>query len=506
LASTAGVANARPNALLARLTRFLDSTDTRLSTTRAIVGTVTVLGLGLRILVVRGFSWKEATSGYTAGLPFGQLTHAITRSKVAPLNVALLWGVAHTLGSTEFDLRLPSLLFGALTIPMLYLAGRALYSEEVGLLAAVAGAIGALGVWYAQDAGAASLAILLTTTTIWALQRALATNRQALWLAWGAAGAVLIWTQWSAALVVAAEVAMVVVATRGPVRGAGPPVRRRDNRRPFVAIGLVVVATVIALPLMRAQGHGPGLSHLGTTIHSLGHHNDLSAARILGLLVQLTWGFHAVGIIADAVALWPVLILAMVLLLGRSRHPSHWMLIAVIALPIAVAAAAAALDDPNALQVGGLAEIVPAIYLVVAGVIGAAVPTRFGRRAFAAAVGVVLACGLVMQQTDTGAPGLYGYRAAFTQISSVATPASWIAYAEPDLGPVVKYFAPSLHQLPLDATVREVPAGAPVYVIGSSGRTPADGPSEVAALKRLEAGRRLVTVFRAPHVVVWELS
>jgi hypothetical protein len=196
----------------------------------------------------------------------------------------------------------------------------------------------------------------------------------------------------------------------------------------------------------------------------------------------------------------------MVLLLGRARHPSHWLLIALIGVPVAAAAGAAALADSHALQVSSLVDTVPAIYLVVAGVIGSAVTNPLGRRVVTAAVGVVLACGLVLQQSDTRVPGLYGYRAAFTQMASVATPDTWIAYAGPGLGPVVGYFTPVLRRVPLGPSVRNVPAGAPVFVIGASGHSPAHGAAEVAALKRLEDGRRLVAVFQAPRVVVWELS
>jgi hypothetical protein len=510
LSSTAGVVDSQPEALAAKLTADRAPSEMSLGSPRAIVGLVTLLGIGLRVLAVRGFSFAEATSGYEARLPLSQLTHALVRSTTAPFNLALLWAVAHAIGSTEFDLRLPSLLFGAVTIPMLYLAGRALYSEGVGMLAALLGAIGALGIWYAQDAGAGALAMLLAVTTIWAVRRALSTDRRRYWLAWAAAAVGLIWAQWSGAMVVAVEVAAIALAfvgqadSPGGAIGRGRP--RRRAQRPLAAIAVVAAAAVLAGPFLLAQAHHSAIPGLGGGMQPSQVQAGVSAAGTLGLLAQLAWGFHGDGVIADIVALWPLLIVGMLLLLGRTRHPAHCLLLGIIVVPLAAGAGTAALSNRDALQVSNLVEIVPAIYLVVAGAIGTAPRTWLGRRTFAIVTLVVMASGLLLQQTDTANPELYGYRAAFGQISSAATRHAWVAYAPADLDRVVGYFAPSMRAIALDAAPDAVPAGAQVFVVGSAGATPAAGAAERSALRALRNGRHLVAVFHAPHVVVWELS
>jgi mannosyltransferase len=508
LSSTAGQIEARP-ALIVKLTAYVRPAEATRPAPWLTVALLTLLGVALRILSVRGFSAAEATTGYVVRLPFHGLTEALAHSNAAPLNVVLLWGAAHSIGSSEFDLRLLPALIGAATIPMLYLAGRALYGEGAGLVAAAIGAVGALDVWYGQDAGSGALVIFLTTVTIWALARAVRTNRTELWLLWAAAAIGLIWTQWSATLVVTVEVIAVALACGRPIDGTGADedvaAARRRGRRALGATALIIAGGAAALPLIRWQAAHATIAGLGPDA-SAGGHATVTTASTAGVLVELVWGFHTGSTITDIVAFWPLAIAAMLLVLGRARHAAHALLAAVVAIPLIAAAASTAVTGHNSLQVGDLLEVVPALYLLIAGVATLLPRSRVAGRITAVAAVVILGAGLAFQQYNTSNPQLYGYRAAFANVSSAATPGSVVVYSSPALERVVGYFEPGLRRMPLPTAASRAPARAHLFLVASSAASVAGHGSTAAAAEQLRQGRRIIAVFRAPQVVVWELS
>jgi hypothetical protein len=77
-----------------------------------------------------------------------------------------------TLGSTAFALRLPSVLFATLTIPVTYSLGRVLFGVRVGLLAAFLLAIAPLHVRYAQEARMYSMLAFFSILSLYLFWRA----------------------------------------------------------------------------------------------------------------------------------------------------------------------------------------------------------------------------------------------------------------------------------------------------------------------------------------------
>lgn len=72
-------------------------------------------------------------------------------------------------GASEFALRLPSALFGILTIPLIFLLGKRLHSIETGLLAASMFAFGSVEVYYGQEARMYSMVLFLAVLSTWVL-------------------------------------------------------------------------------------------------------------------------------------------------------------------------------------------------------------------------------------------------------------------------------------------------------------------------------------------------
>jgi uncharacterized membrane protein len=82
-------------------------------------------------------------------------------------------------GTSEFALRFPSLIFGVLAIPMIYLLGRRLFNEEVGLISALFLAISPFNVEYSQELRMYSLILFLALLSMYFFVRFLEQDSRA---------------------------------------------------------------------------------------------------------------------------------------------------------------------------------------------------------------------------------------------------------------------------------------------------------------------------------------
>lgn len=131
-----------------------------------IVG-LTVLALGLRLRVTRGIWVDEATSIMQARMSFSRMLDSLYSTDVHPPGYgALLWVWTRAFGAGELAVRMPSILLGAALVPMVYLAGRALYDRRAGLVAAAFAALAPQAVWYGQEARMYALFMLLAAATV----------------------------------------------------------------------------------------------------------------------------------------------------------------------------------------------------------------------------------------------------------------------------------------------------------------------------------------------------
>jgi len=111
---------------------------------------ITALGLFLRLwqLGAQSLWYDEAQTLYVARFPLAEI---VRRTYRPPLYHFLLHFWAPIGGESEFALRLPSALFGALVPPLAYLVARRFYGRRVGLIAAALAALSPTLVYYAQE-------------------------------------------------------------------------------------------------------------------------------------------------------------------------------------------------------------------------------------------------------------------------------------------------------------------------------------------------------------------
>lgn len=121
----------------------------------SILSLILFVGFALRVHLLgnqelrgdEGFSWN-----YIQDSP-GEILARIVREgdPQPPLHYWLLWGWVRLTGDTEFAMRAWSALLSMALVPLMYQAGRQLWREEVGLLAAGLTAIHPQQIWLAQD-------------------------------------------------------------------------------------------------------------------------------------------------------------------------------------------------------------------------------------------------------------------------------------------------------------------------------------------------------------------
>jgi mannosyltransferase len=143
--------------MTSRLHRFFDNRQ-------AIVGSLLGMFSAIPRLVNLGSQslWFDETyTVYIARMPFDRMIRSILVDGVHPPLYYWLMAVwIRLFGASEFSIRLPSALAGALAVVLLYFLVRRVAGEWPGVLAAGLLALSPFAVWYAQDARMYSLMCL----------------------------------------------------------------------------------------------------------------------------------------------------------------------------------------------------------------------------------------------------------------------------------------------------------------------------------------------------------
>jgi mannosyltransferase len=111
--------------------------------------------------------YDEAFSVQVSKLAVSQTVQAAAADVHPPLYYVLLHYWITVFGISELSVRLLSALFGVLAIPMIYVLGRQLFSEEAGLVAALILALSSFNIWYSQETRMYTLMVLLTLLSMY---------------------------------------------------------------------------------------------------------------------------------------------------------------------------------------------------------------------------------------------------------------------------------------------------------------------------------------------------
>ncbi len=149
------------------------------------------------VLILMAFAWRlyrldyqslrgdEAVSVLYASRGYGEMLRLASQIDVhPPLYYSLLYPWMMAVGEGEFAVRFLSLIFGLLSLPLVFILGRNLLSPEVGLVGAFMMAVNPFQIWFAQDARMYILSLTLTLASMLLFLKALKGERGYLWAAY----------------------------------------------------------------------------------------------------------------------------------------------------------------------------------------------------------------------------------------------------------------------------------------------------------------------------------
>jgi 4-amino-4-deoxy-L-arabinose transferase-like glycosyltransferase/O-antigen/teichoic acid export membrane protein len=471
----------------------------------------------LRVATTRGLWVDEAISVRQAQLPFTEMLADMRDTDVhPPLHHALLWVTVRLAGTSEFAVRLPSLIAGVALVPAMLWTGRVLYDRRTGWVAAALGAIAPFCVWYSQEARMYSLFMLFATLAVGAQVQAIRRGSRSDWLLYAAATAALIWTQYFALLPVAVQqLAFAVVAVRRhriSRRDPDQQGRSRDFTRAWlISTALIAAALLPLLPILydqftaynsRSNGLVPGQAGAASSAISGG----ISVYAVAANMVWAIWGYHADGTMVQITALWPLLMLLLLVLLGRGRSGRTMLLMALVAVPMAALFLIGSIKR-DLFELRYFSGAVPVLLLLLARLVTVLTRARRVMVVAAVAMAATLSIGLVDQQINGANPRLYDFEGALAAVAAIdAGPDAVLLYEPSYLGDVIEYYAPDLDTRPLGSAV---PADASTVWVLAAERVLDDETISGrvgTVLAQLEIERTEVSEIRQPNVRVWELK
>ncbi|HEV2787403.1 MAG TPA: glycosyltransferase family 39 protein, partial [Solirubrobacteraceae bacterium] len=319
--------------------------------------------LAIRLAIPRGLWLDEAISVHQAHLGLPELIQDLAGGdRHPPLHHLLLWVVMRTIGDGDLAMRLPSIAAGALLVPALYALGAALFDRRTGVVAALLAVLAPILVWYSQEARGYALEALFATLAVLGCVRIVQRGRPGDFALHAVASALAVWTHWFALLIVVAS-ELVLLATLVRRRRLGEPVASFVRRWVLATAALLcqlVPLGVLAAAQVRATGTGGG--YAGASSSGEG---AISFYAIVSNGAWALFGFHPNAVTDVLSAVWPLLMLATLLLVGRGVSRCSALLLVCGVGPV-LALLVLALRSPAVFDVRYFVAVVPLLLVLLA--------------------------------------------------------------------------------------------------------------------------------------------
>jgi hypothetical protein len=472
-----------------------------------VVAAFALLGLVLRLLLVRGIWVDEAISVRQAHMPLGTMLQDLRRTdNHPPLYFLILWGSVRIGGYSELAVRMPSIIAGTALVPALFLTGRELFDRRTGLVAAAFGACAPLVIWYSQEARMYALFMLLATLAVWAQVHAIRDGRVRWWVTYAGLTIALLYTHYFSVIPVGVQqLAFAAVAWRRAHRGESiaPLLIGCALTWLAVTLALLPLAPFVAQQVAHDQAVGTGFSEApGAAGAPPG--SAASSYALLTNFVWAVWGYHSDTTMIRVGALWPLLMLGALALLGHRRSVTLLLTVALAIVPVLMLMLAS-MSKQSLFDVRYFSGAIPMLLLLCArGLTGGALrrlPALLGTIAILASMLFALGD----QQLSANNPRKYDLRGALDQIKAVARPGDTVLYAPDYLQDVITYYAPSLRATPLEGPIAHMPGRNGVFMLASFlDQAPVATAVGSAKWVLAHSGRRLVHTDRRTKIVTWE--
>jgi mannosyltransferase len=281
-----------------------------------------LLALALRVyrLPAQSLWYDEGVSWYLTRMSPPALTVWTANDIQPPLYYYLLWLWVRLAGTSEYALRFPSVFFGALTLPLLWVTARRLLGMRAAWLATLLLALSPLHVYYAQEARMYTLLTFLGLLSSYLLLRLL--NNQSLNLQsphlWSYVLTVVaaLYTHYFAFFLLAAHVLYVLYKRGQQIRSSRPLKPHAATSTLTLALISILLLYLPWLPFLLTRygvdtSYWPGALNLGEVARKL------FIAFSLGETVT-----EAVGVWL-AVGYGLILLISLLILLRRTRPTQY---------------------------------------------------------------------------------------------------------------------------------------------------------------------------------------
>ena len=474
--------------------------DTSRNTALVVLVGLILAGLALRLAVPRGIWLDEAISIHQARLSLhGLFRNLYYGDRQPPLYHLTLWVTIRAFGDSEFAVRLPSLIAGTLVIPVLYELGRELYDRRTGLIAAAFAAVSPLLIWYSQEVRMYEFVALFGLLALLTQLRVIRNGTMLNWAAYILATAALLWTHYFGLLLIGVQ-QLVFVGVLIHRKRSGEPVKP-------LALGFAYSAAVLVMqlvPLLVFAHHQYQVTSAAAGSPS-GTYDYLSFYSVLANMAWTLWGYQPDATTVLLAAMWPLFLLASLVLLGRSGS-RQTMSLAVGAIALVVLLIAVSAFDRSFFEVRNFLILVPLVLLLIARLVTGWIRQPRAQLLVAGGVALTMLVGLADQQLNKANPRLFDFRGAIEDIKANAGPNSLILFEPSDMRYVLEYYAPNLRRQSLSVPITAATEGSPVFVLASfqSNKTFFNETNKVVG--QLTFFRTLVRRFTTPQTLVWEFQ
>lgn len=179
-----------------------------------LAGCFTLAGLVLRLLLLghSGFGDEMSTLWIVEGNDFtGTVSAVYSDAEISPPLYFILAEISTVFGETVTAIRLPSVVAGVASIPLYFVVGRMALGTRAAIYATALAATSPFLVYFSANARAYSVMILLILLATLALLLATSgRGRWWQWLGWAVAGALAVYSHYTAALVIAGQAVWVL--------------------------------------------------------------------------------------------------------------------------------------------------------------------------------------------------------------------------------------------------------------------------------------------------------
>jgi hypothetical protein len=477
-----------------------------------IVGALVVIGLALRMTLMRSIWVDEAISIHQAHMSLGgMLDNLRATDRHPPLHYLILWVVVRLFGDGELAVRAPSILASAALIPALFVTGRELFGRRTGLVAAGLVTVAPLVVWYGQEARMYALFMLLGVLALWAQVKVLHDGRARFWVAYAGLTIALLYTHYFALIPIAIQQLVFAVAAWKRAH-AGLPVRKLLIGTWLTWLALLIAAAPLASfaaeQFSHSQSAGMGFGGAPSAAAPLSiPGSSASLYAILSNFVWAIWGYHANSTMLRIAALWPFLMLLSLALMGQRRSSATRVVLALALGPIVILLFVG-LVKRDLFEVRYFIAAVPMMMLLLARAVAGGPRRRMPAIVATTALGLTLLVGLADQQLNPNNPRDFDFRGALTEIRGIARPGDTVLYAPDYLRDVVGYYSPGVHTESLsEARQHGMPTHGHVFLLGSFLDDP--GTAAQVGSGRYELGQRphrLIRSISRKRIHIWEYS